>query len=86
MKSVSKHEAAKANMTSCLSNFRQLTIAWGMHSGHNQESLVGDAHAEVWKWRKGYILAGKGVRDGASRIQSGAADARRLAETEPLDL
>jgi len=43
----------------------------------------GDGHAEAWKWRKGYILAGKGVREGQSPIQADDIDARRLAETVP---
>ena len=43
----------------------------------------GDGHAEAWKWRKGYILTAKGVREGQSPIQADDVDARRLAETVP---
>ena len=54
------------------------------HAGSGVLSF-GDGHVEVWKWRKSYILAAKGVRDGSSPIQADDVDARRLAETVPLD-
>ncbi|MEY4386141.1 MAG: hypothetical protein RLY20_1424 [Verrucomicrobiota bacterium] len=59
---------AKANTTSCLNNTKQLTLAWIMYSGDNQDGLVNnytaslDCGANAWV-RKGATWTGNAQVD-----------------------
>ena len=68
---------AKASTTSCLSNLKQLTLAWVMYSGDNQENLINNYTASYDCGPDAWVS--KGSSGGVSWTGNSQTDSTNLA-------